>query len=187
MEIYTYIIRSLLRCGKSCRLRWVNYLRPGIKRGNFTKEEEETIIELQRVLGNHWSKIASFLPGRTDNEIKNIWNTYLKKRTMPQNSNSTLKSGADTSNMIEAQTRCVISSNTLPPNPFELVATATEQKDLAVPFESGKDPIGFGESERWMMELAEELGLFDEVEVEENWEKMGTAGGGDPKGRKRSG
>ncbi|XP_028553265.1 uncharacterized protein LOC114580299 [Dendrobium catenatum] len=99
---------------------------------------------------------------------------------MPQNSNSTLKSGADTSNMIEAQTRCVISSNTLPPNPFELVATATEQKDLAVPFESGKDPIGFGESERWMMELAEELGLFDEVEVEENWEKMGTAGGGDP-------
>ncbi|RZR74620.1 hypothetical protein BHM03_00039506 [Ensete ventricosum] len=65
-----------LTCGKSCRLRWINYLRPDIKRGNFTKEEEDTIIKLHGV----WSKIASHLPGRTDNEIKNVWNTHLKKR-----------------------------------------------------------------------------------------------------------
>ncbi|KAJ3681680.1 hypothetical protein LUZ60_014253 [Juncus effusus] len=71
---------GLLRCGKSCRLRWINYLRPDIKRGNFTKEEEETIIKLHELLGNKWSKIASRLPGRTDNEIKNVWNTYLKKK-----------------------------------------------------------------------------------------------------------
>ncbi|XP_057825168.1 transcription factor MYB14-like [Cryptomeria japonica] len=73
---------GLLRCGKSCRLRWTNYLRPDIKRGNFSPEEEETIIELHQRLGNRWSTIASRLPGRTDNEIKNIWNTNLKKRLL---------------------------------------------------------------------------------------------------------
>ncbi|KAK1685172.1 hypothetical protein QYE76_046020 [Lolium multiflorum] len=71
---------GLLRCGKSCRLRWINYLRPDLKRGNFTAEEEETLIKLHNKLGNKWSKIAASLPGRTDNEIKNVWNTHLKKR-----------------------------------------------------------------------------------------------------------
>ncbi|PKA61952.1 Myb-related protein Zm1 [Apostasia shenzhenica] len=74
---------GLQRCGKSCRLRWINYLRPDIKRGNFTQEEEETIIKLHSELGNKWSKIASCLPGRTDNEIKNVWHTHIKKRLAP--------------------------------------------------------------------------------------------------------
>ncbi|ESW21307.1 hypothetical protein PHAVU_005G060000 [Phaseolus vulgaris] len=77
---------GLLRCGKSCRLRWINYLRPDVKRGNFTPEEEETIIRLHKTMGNKWSKIASRLPGRTDNEIKNVWNTHLKKRLVPKKS-----------------------------------------------------------------------------------------------------
>ncbi|KAL5215844.1 hypothetical protein ABZP36_007245 [Zizania latifolia] len=75
---------GLLRCGKSCRLRWINYLRPDLKRGSFTAEEEATIIKLHGLLGNKWSKIASCLPGRTDNEIKNVWNTHLKKRVAPE-------------------------------------------------------------------------------------------------------
>ncbi|GMJ00768.1 myb domain protein 14, ARABIDOPSIS THALIANA MYB DOMAIN PROTEIN 14 [Hibiscus trionum] len=74
---------GLLRCGKSCRLRWINYLRPDIKRGNFSREEEDTIINLHEMLGNRWSAIAARLPGRTDNEIKNVWNTHLKKRLKP--------------------------------------------------------------------------------------------------------
>ncbi|KAL5556314.1 hypothetical protein UlMin_038550 [Ulmus minor] len=73
-------LAGLNRCGKSCRLRWTNYLRPDIKRGKFSQEEEETILNLHSVLGNKWSAIASHLPGRTDNEIKNFWNTHLKKK-----------------------------------------------------------------------------------------------------------
>ncbi|XP_047167312.1 transcription factor MYB106-like [Vigna umbellata] len=71
---------GLRRCGKSCRLRWTNYLRPDIKRGKFSLQEEQTIIQLHALLGNRWSAIASHLPKRTDNEIKNYWNTHLKKR-----------------------------------------------------------------------------------------------------------
>ncbi|KAI5331042.1 PREDICTED: myb-related [Prunus dulcis] len=71
---------GLARSGKSCRLRWVNYLRPDIKRGSFNKEEEEAILKLHETMGNRWSAIAATLPGRTDNEIKNYWHTHLKKR-----------------------------------------------------------------------------------------------------------
>ncbi|XP_030945603.1 transcription factor WER-like [Quercus lobata] len=75
---------GLKRCGKSCRLRWMNYLRPDIKRGNISQDEEELIMRLHKLLGNRWSLIAGRLPGRTDNEIKNYWNSYLAKKTQDQ-------------------------------------------------------------------------------------------------------
>ncbi|CBI39679.3 unnamed protein product, partial [Vitis vinifera] len=73
-------LAGLQRCGKSCRLRWINYLRPDLKRGAFSQQEESLIIELHAVLGNRWSQIAAQLPGRTDNEIKNLWNSCIKKK-----------------------------------------------------------------------------------------------------------
>ncbi|XP_059306798.1 transcription factor MYB53-like isoform X1 [Lycium ferocissimum] len=75
-------LAGLNRCGKSCRLRWTNYLRPDIKRGKFSDDEEKLIIKLHSLLGNKWSAIATRLPGRTDNEIKNYWNTHLRKKLL---------------------------------------------------------------------------------------------------------
>ncbi|XP_056163938.1 transcription factor MYB97-like isoform X2 [Syzygium oleosum] len=71
---------GLARCGKSCRLRWTNHLRPNLKKGAFTPEEERLILKLHSQLGNKWARMATQLPGRTDNEIKNYWNTRIKHR-----------------------------------------------------------------------------------------------------------
>ncbi|XP_010476760.1 PREDICTED: myb-related protein Myb4 [Camelina sativa] len=95
---------GLLRCGKSCRLRWINYLRPDVKRGNFSAEEEETIIKLHQSFGNKWSKIASKLPGRTDNEIKNVWHTHLKKRLSSDTTNLNTEEAGSKGSLNEEET-----------------------------------------------------------------------------------
>ena len=74
---------GLNRCGKSCRLRWLNYLRPDIRHGGYTEQEDRVICSLYASIGSRWSIIASKLPGRTDNDVKNYWNTKLKKKAMP--------------------------------------------------------------------------------------------------------
>ncbi|KAI3739971.1 hypothetical protein L2E82_30385 [Cichorium intybus] len=102
---WTDIARNagLQRCGKSCRLRWINYLRPDLKRGAFSPQEEQLIVHLHSILGNRWSQIAARLPGRTDNEIKNFWNSTIKKRLKINNlsrsspNNSTEETSSDPS------------------------------------------------------------------------------------------
>ncbi|KAL8044729.1 hypothetical protein ABFX02_08G064800 [Erythranthe guttata] len=72
---------GLNRCRKSCRLRWLNYLRPNLKRGIFNQDEIDLIVRLHRLLGNRWSWIAGRVPGRTANDIKNFWNTHFEKKS----------------------------------------------------------------------------------------------------------
>ncbi|KAJ4727235.1 MYB transcription factor [Melia azedarach] len=70
----------LQRTGKSGRLRWVNKLRPNLKNGcKFSLEEERIVIELQAQFGNKWARIATYLPGRTDNDVKNFWSSRQKR------------------------------------------------------------------------------------------------------------
>ncbi|KAG7034943.1 Transcription factor MYB32, partial [Cucurbita argyrosperma subsp. argyrosperma] len=82
-------LAGLARCGKSCRLRWLNYLRPGLKKGNYTDEENDLIYKLHEMHGNRWSMVATKLSGRTDNEIKNHWNAHLKKQIERKSESST--------------------------------------------------------------------------------------------------
>nr|AIT52276.1 MYB family protein [Jatropha curcas] len=74
---------GLNRCRKSCRLRWLNYLKPDIKRGKFTLDEIDLMIKLHNLLGNRWTLIAGRLPGRTANDVKNFWNTHMRKKLKP--------------------------------------------------------------------------------------------------------
>nr|XP_009785075.1 PREDICTED: transcription factor MYB114-like [Nicotiana sylvestris]XP_016462052.1 PREDICTED: transcription factor MYB114-like [Nicotiana tabacum] len=82
---------GLSRTGKSCRLRWVNYLSPDVKRGPFSMEEVDIVVKMYQELGNRWSTIAARLPGRTDNEVKNFFHTHLKKHLGVKN-NALVKS-----------------------------------------------------------------------------------------------
>ncbi|RWR75028.1 transcription factor MYB1 [Cinnamomum micranthum f. kanehirae] len=84
---------GLRRCRKSCRLRWLNYLKPNIKRGEFEEDEVDLIIKLHKLLGNRWTLIAGRLPGRTANDVKNYWNSHLSKRqSMQKGEQSQIKS-----------------------------------------------------------------------------------------------
>ncbi|KAF7805402.1 transcription factor MYB46 [Senna tora] len=91
---------GLQRCGKSCRLRWINYLRPDLKRGAFSPHEQQLIIHFHSLLGNRWSQIAARLPGRTDNEIKNFWNSTIKKRLKNMSSTTTSSQNASDSSIL---------------------------------------------------------------------------------------
>lgn len=89
---------GLKRTGKSCRLRWVNYLHPGLKRGKMTPHEEKLVLELHAQWGNRWSRIARRLPGRTDNEIKNYWRTHMRKKAQESKRTISPSSSSSSSN-----------------------------------------------------------------------------------------
>ncbi|XP_044980046.1 transcription factor RAX2-like [Hordeum vulgare subsp. vulgare] len=112
---------GLNRCGKSCRLRWLNYLRPALRHGRFTDEEDSLILSLYADIGSKWSAIAAKLPGRTDNDVKNHWNTKLKKRHLLAMVPSTTPPTA----AIDSPSASDADESSLPP-PLDEAAIATD-------------------------------------------------------------
>ncbi|KAM0949469.1 putative transcription factor MYB-HB-like family [Dioscorea sansibarensis] len=132
---------GLQRNGKSCRLRWINYLRPGLKRGMFSAQEEEIVMNLHAMLGNKWSQIAMHLPGRTDNEIKNYWNSYLKKRvakTEPSKANNSASQSQESMSQ-SSKTRQV--STELNSKHIEVVESSSVDSGQSMIHSNGPNPL----------------------------------------------
>ncbi|XP_073006553.1 MYB-like transcription factor EOBII [Typha latifolia] len=149
--VWNNLARSagLNRTGKSCRLRWLNYLRPDVRRGNITPEEQLLILELHSKWGNRWSKIARELPGRTDNEIKNYWRTRIQKKLKHgesiENNNTIVTDEASTSTGCHATYNVEDSIDIQPSYP----ENNTTEGELLVPdqFTSGN-----GDDNYWSVE-----------------------------------
>ncbi|CAH8366208.1 unnamed protein product [Eruca vesicaria subsp. sativa] len=123
---------GLKRCGKSCRLRWLNYLRPNIKHGGFSEEEDSIILNLYISIGSRWSIIAAQLPGRTDNDIKNYWNTKLKKKLLGRQKQMNRQDSITNSN------ENIISNNKSPQN---MSNSALERLQLHMQLQNIQSPF----------------------------------------------
>ncbi|MBA0571904.1 hypothetical protein Golob_002273 [Gossypium lobatum] len=118
---------GLKRSGKSCRLRWMNYLSPNVKKGDFSEEEEDLIIRLHKLLGNRWSLIAKRVPGRTDNQVKNYWNSHLRKKLGIIDQNKTRIDFCQSSKQVKV---CHIDEAATDPSPGH--GTTTETTGITV-------------------------------------------------------
>ncbi|KAF9612872.1 hypothetical protein IFM89_004288 [Coptis chinensis] len=129
---------GLKRCGKSCRLRWLNYLRPNIKHGGFSEEEDNIICSLYISIGSRWSIIAAQLPGRTDNDIKNYWNTRLKKKLLGRRKDSQAR-------RVSSLHQNAKDGNGMDDNsyPHTLSNSALERMQLHMQLQTLHDPLSF--------------------------------------------
>ncbi|XP_009804259.1 transcription factor MYB36-like [Nicotiana tabacum] len=131
---------GLKRCGKSCRLRWLNYLRPNIKHGGFTEEEDNIICSLYISIGSRWSIIAAQLPGRTDNDIKNYWNTRLKKKLLGKRKQSQMNRLLLASSGQDLKETNGLEENSLLQN---LSNSALERLQLHMQLQTLQNPLSF--------------------------------------------
>ncbi|CAL9135180.1 hypothetical protein MUK42_06002 [Musa troglodytarum] len=150
-----FVREGLNRTGKSCRLRWLNYLRPDLRRGNITPQEQLLIMELHARWGNRWSKIARQLPGRTDNEIKNYWRTRIQKR-VKRNESSDFQSAmlTDEAGAGTSQTNSGNDGRDQASHPDEQTATAADGFDPQFPADSSYNFWTF--EDFWPMQLPDD-------------------------------
>ncbi|KAK9665517.1 hypothetical protein RND81_14G117200 [Saponaria officinalis] len=153
-------LAGIFRCGKSCRLRWTNYLRPNINRGPFTAKESNIVVQLHALLGNRWAAIAARLPGRTDNDVKNFWNTHLRKQHGKISQESTLPGSPKTRHMVQ----------------WESIRLETEAR---LSMESMHNPLGYpvGNSDPFLHLWHSEIGESFRKLSDERVLKMGGSSG----------
>ncbi|XVE90072.1 hypothetical protein DITRI_Ditri20bG0047600 [Diplodiscus trichospermus] len=167
------LLAGLNRCRKSCRLRWLNYLRPNIRRGSFTEEEVQLIIKLRKLLGNRWSLIAGRLPGRTANDVKNYWNCHLSKKLnahgtvtiRPQQQSAAIAGSPKPRrpDHIAANNRPKVEENSMPSMPFHCVEAVQQGKDLV---KEEENSLGVEKPGKFVGDLAtDHFGQFDEVKI----------------------
>nr|WKM80322.1 MYB1.1-1 [Morella rubra] len=158
---------GLNRCRKSCRLRWLNYLKPNIKRGEFKADEVDLMIRLHKLLGNRWSMIAGRLPGRTANDVKNYWNTHLRKNAI-----SRIKDGGEKAqqtskvNIIKPRPRTFAKNLTWFGGKPTIMAASFQPKDNVIsdlppaPLPS-ENSVKWGENLFDDKETGDEIGTYD--------------------------
>nr|BAW85721.1 transcription factor R2R3-MYB [Tricyrtis sp. Shinonome] len=154
-------LAGLNRCRKSCRLRWLNYLNPQIKRGSFEPDEEDLIIRPHRLLGNRWSLIAGRIPGRTANDVKNYWNSHLGKKLMAGDKIDGSSARVSSCTLVKPQAR--------PWNPSRKpITTTVEQHQEDAPVKVSRLPSGEEDHAVWIDNL-----LLDEESNHEKYHMEG--------------
>ncbi|KAL5770445.1 hypothetical protein ACOSP7_014599 [Xanthoceras sorbifolium] len=184
------LLSGLNRCPKSCRLRWMNYLRPNIRRGSFAQDEIDLIVKLHQLLGNRWSLIAARLPGRTGNDIKNYWNCHLSRKINAEDQNKEKLQITTKVEVLRPQPRhCNVATPMPVPPPLRLEEVPTqpsqEESSLSTPsilqhpefeqsqnVESNEKPgniedVNFGEL---LVDFDLEQVILTDYQTSSNWE-----------------